>query len=685
MTKSKIPNPESQIQTVHWSLVVILIVAAFFRLYRLDSILPGLTHDEADTGYFAVAVYRGQPSQVITPYGYAYQPFTMYSGALFMALFGPHDVALHFHSAFFGMVLIVFTTLWARRLFGAAAGLGGAALMTVSFWTVFDSRFALNSAPAPALFTAATYFLWRALDIRSGRFSSLPAAWKGYSTWGLFVLLLAASFYVYEATLAAAAAFGLLWLYLALFDRARFRRHGLWLAGALVLVGLLAAPHLLDPHAWGRPNTLSGPLREALHGNWQLLATNAISALGTLSFRGDTLVTYNLPGRPIFDPIVSLFFYGGVALCLVRWRRPAYAFTLLWAVMGMLPTLILGEWTSTLHSKVAEAPLMVLPALCAVEVGRFVARRFGARWARAFAAGCVAWLAVVAAFTARDYFIRWGQAPETRAAYFHNLVAITDYLNETDTSGDVALSSPFPDQPLDPFIADMRLRRTDLTLRWFDARRALVFPNTARSLFILPPNTPLDPYFVARLDLRLVARVHLRPDDVDPYFDVCEWQPSAALDRFVPSPTLTVTAETETLALPVSFGAVELAAYDVPQKRVAPGGLATVVTVWRVLDPQAIPTPLHAYGRAAIIFVHALDAADNVVGQEDRLDAPAWNWRAGDTFVQIHRFPIDAPAGSYRLEVGIYNRDDMVRLPVLVNGVATDDRVLLPPIEVTGQ
>jgi hypothetical protein len=681
MTKAQAPNPQiSNLQSPKWErvlLVLILIAAACFRLYQLDSIPPGLTHDEADTGYFAAAVYRGQPSQVITPYGYAYQPFTMYSAALFMTILGPHDVALRFHSAFFGMVLIVFTYLWARRLFGAAAGWGGAALMAVSFWTVFDSRFALNSAPAPALFTAATYFLWRALDDEEGR--------QRWWTWGLFVLLLAASFYVYEATLAAAASFGLLWLYLALFDRARFRRHGLWLATALVFVGLLAAPHLLDPHAWGRPNTLSGPLREALHGNWRPLAANAISALGTLSFKGDTLVTYNLPGRPIFDPLVSLFFYGGVVLCLARWRRPAYAFTLLWATMGLLPTLILGEWTSTLHSKVAETPLMVLPAVCAVEASRLVMRRFGARWARAFAAGCAAWLAVVAAFTARDYLVRWGQAPETRAAYFHNLVAIADYLNESDTSGDVALSSPFPDQPLDPFVADMRLRRPGLALRWFDARRALVFPNTADGLFVLPPNTPLDPYFAQRLDLRLVERVHLRPDDVDPYFDVFEWQPNRALDRFLPSSVLTATAGTATLALPVSFGAVELVAYDVSETRVAPGGLATVVTVWRVLDPQAIPTSPHAYGRVAVVFAHALDAANDVVGQEDRLDAPAWNWRAGDVFTQIHRFQIDAPAGSYRLEVGVYNRDDMVRLPVMVNGMAVDDRVLLPPIEVTGQ
>ena len=409
-----------------WTLLIlILFVAVLFRVYRLDSVPPGLTHDEADTGYFVAAVYHGAPSQVKTPYGYAYQPFTMYSGALFMALFGPTGLALRLHSTFFGLVLLVFTYLWTRRSFGAAVGLGSASLVAVSFWTVCDSRFALNSAPAPALFTGAIYFLWRAMDDTEGK--------RQWWAWGPFVLLLTGSFYAYEAALAAAAAFGLLFIYLACIDRPRFRRHGVWFAGALVVVGLLAAPHLFDPAAWGRTNTLSGPLRTAVQGDFGPLLDNILSALGTFSFSGDSFVTYNLPGRPIFDPIVSLFFYGGIALCISRWKRPAYAFVLMWLVAGLLPSLVLGEWTSTLHSKAAEAPILALPALFAVKVGRVVTARLGQSWARVFSAGCVAWLIVIASFTAYDYFVRWGRAPETRAAYFHNLTAITDYLNDRST------------------------------------------------------------------------------------------------------------------------------------------------------------------------------------------------------------------------------------------------------------
>jgi hypothetical protein len=676
------------------ALLVILLLALFFRLYRLDSIPPGLTHDEADTGYFAKSVYCGQPSQVEAPYGYAYQPFTKYSGALFMALFGPNDLALRLHSAFFGMVLLIFTYLWARHLFGEVVGLGAAALIALSFWTVCDSRFALNSAPAPALFTAATYFLWRALDDGN--------EWA----WGLFALLLSASLYVYEAALAASAALVLLFIYLLLCAPSRFRSRLVWFAGALVLVALLAAPHLLDSSAWGRSRTLSGPLQAAIQGDLGPLLSNCLSALGTFSIRGDTFVTYNLPGRPIFDPVVSLFFYAGIALCLYRWREPAYAFVLMWLVMGITPSLILGEWTSTLHSKAAEAPIMTLPALGAVEVGRTIASRFGRRWVRLFAAGCVAWLGVVAASTGYDYFVRWGQSPETRAAYFHNLAAITDYLNETEHSGPVALSSPFPDLPLNPFIAGMRLRQRGCdpigassepsAIRWFDARRALVFPapalqagatpNAADGLFILPSSTPLAPYFARCIDLQRIERVQLRPDDVAPYFDVFVWSPNDSLTNFLSS-----TSANEALQLPVNFGgAVELLAYDLPAK-VAPGDTITLATTWRVLDPDALgAVPSHRYGRAVVIFAHLLNADGDIVAQEDRLDAPAWNWHTGDVFVQLHHLssPPDVPSISHRLvpAIGLYDPDDFTRLPILSNvseaaGGGVDDRLLLPPLE----
>jgi len=253
----------------------------------------------------------------------------------------------------------------------------------------------------------------------------------------------------------------------------------------------------------------------------------------------------------------------------------------------------------------------------------------------------------------------------------------------------VVLSSPFPDLPLDPLVAMLRMQREDLSLRWCDARRALVFPDAARSLFVLPSNTPLAIYFDQRLQLKLVERVHLRSDDIDPTFDIYEWDPPVALSGFETSPPGTKAGGDRALDLPVNVGnAVELLGYELLTEGVEAGGAASLATFWRVLDPEALgPVPTDAYGHSATIFVHALDGASRIIGQEDRLDAPAWNWRAGDAFVQLHRFRIDAlaPSGCYPLEVGIYTNHDLARLPIIVDGAVVDDRVLLQPLEISHQ
>ena len=660
-------------------LIAILFVAVFFRLWRLDSIPPGLTHDEADTGYFVAAVYRGAPSQVETPYGYANEPFTMYSGALFMALLGPTDLALRVHSVFFGLVLLLFAYLWARRAFGVPVALGSAALIATSYWALSNSRFALNSEPAPALFAGAVLFLWVVLY---GDTTSRKRWWA----WSLFALFLTGSLYAYEAARAAAGAIVLFFFYLALLDRERFRRHGLWFAAALITVGVLAAPHLLDPASWQRSSTLSGPLEAAMGGDLGPLWANVKSALGTFSIKGDSFVTYNLPGRPIFDPVVSVFFIGGIALCIRFWRKPNYAFLLLWTVAGVAPSLILGEWTSTLHSKGAEAAILIVPAVCAVAVGDYARRHLSLRWARLFAAACLAWLFVVAAFTWRDYFQRWGQAPEARAAYFHNLAAITDYVDQLPANTAVSLSSPFPDLPLDPFIADMRIQRDDLSLAWFDARRAMLLPSAEQGILILPTNTPLDPEFRDWVPVSSAERIVVHPEDVDPYFYVLRLRPDETWDAITSQLNGQTIAAPNALVLPVNLGdAVELVGYEVVQPVASPGETVTVITAWRVLDPAALgpDLPQH-YGRGARIFVHLIDGTGQLVSQEDRLDAPAWNWRPGDRFVQVHRIAIDPTStpGSYWLALGMYTGPDQARLPVLDGDESVGDHIVLQSIEV---
>lgn len=654
-------------------MLLILLAAAGLRLYRLDEIPPGLTHDEADTGYFSAAVYRGAPSRVEAPYGYVNQRFSWYSGALFMAFFGPTDRAMRLHSVFFGLLMLLFGYLWARAAFDVPTALGATALAAVSFWPLSTARFALNPQPAPALFAGAAWFLWLAL------FDERPPHRRWWA-WLLFALCLGGSLWAYEVARATAAALVALFAYLLLFDRQRVRQRGAWFAAALALGLALAAPHLLDPAAWQRSGDLATTLHDLAAGNFRPLLATSLEALGTLTVAGDPFITYNVPGRPIYDLPMGLLFYGGTLLCLVRWRRPAGAFTLLWIAAGLLPSMIVGAWNSTLHSMGMQYVVFLPPAYLAVEAGRWLGQRYGRWMPRAAAAAFVLLVALSGWNTCRDYFLRWGEWPQVRAAYFHNLAAITDYLNHRAPGGAVTLSSPFPDLPHDPLIADLRVRRDDLQLGWCDARRGLLFPAADAGLLILPTSAPLDDRLAAWLDLDAAERVVVHPEDVDPYFDVVRWNPADAWSR-----ALGDLDGEAALPLPVDLGAVELVAYRLASPAVAPGETVELVTAWRVRSPDALgPVPAHDYGRTAAIFAHLLGPDGAVVGQEDRLDVPAWNWQAGDRFLQLHRLPVAAglPPGSYALVVGLYTRHDMQRLAVQTAGGPAGDHVPLQPVEV---
>jgi hypothetical protein len=70
------------------------------------------------------------------------------------------------------------------------------------------------------------------------------------------------------------------------------------------------------------------------------------------------------------------------------------------------------------------------------------------------------------------------------------------------------------------------------------------------------------------------------------------------------------------------------------------------------------------------VFVHLLDASERVQGQQDRVPmdgrAPTSGWVSGQFVLDEYAIPVfgSAQPGPHRIEVGMYDRRDMVRLPV---------------------
>ncbi len=684
--RSSASKPGSQ-KSTRWELLAlaaILIVAAWFRFYQLREVPPGLTHDEANNAHDAAGVLAGV-RPIYFPTGYGHEPLYTYLVALISAPTGVTDVTLRLTTVLCGMGVILGSYLLARRAFGLWVAVIATAGLAISFWPVFSHRQGLRPVTLPLLFVPAVWFVWRGLSEAGG-----------LGDWTVAGLFAGASFYTYMASRSTLLAFVAFAVYLAIFHRALWRRTRRGMLLMLLVAAVVAAPlavHLMThPGQEVRIEQLTEPLAQAVRGNLGPLVGNLVEALKAFSFAGDTHWRYNLPGRPVFDPLTLVFLYLGLGLALWRWRRPAYAFLLLWLFTGLIPGLITGAMNSSQRTMGAQPAVYVTLALGVVEPARWLwMRGRAARWA--VVAGVAALVGINAWATYSDYFVAWAAEPDVREVYRTNLRQIAHYLDGQSDGGSVSISTEYPLAYHDPYVLEA-ISRQDVAPRWFDGRGALVIPHGgAKARYVFPVAASLHPALQAAFFDRIapVAVRQLRPDDINNAFTVYHLslagQLVARLEAAQDNPVLW-SPEIEfkpgdphhmrrPLAWPVDVGhRAALLGYELERTRVAPGEALRLITYWRVLASPEEP---------AAIFCHLLDAHSRVVAGQDRLDAPVAHWQPDDVILQVHTLTLqaDAAPGTYQLEIGFYATDGFSRWPVFDGGAAVADRLLLHPVEVS--
>ncbi|MCA9946547.1 MAG: glycosyltransferase family 39 protein, partial [Anaerolineales bacterium] len=278
---------EDRVGFLAW-LLLILVTAVSLRLYQLNNIPPGLTHDEADHGITAVSILNGA-REIYFTVGHGREPLFDYATAGFMGLVGQTVWALRGTAVLFSLLMMGAMTAWARLAFNNRVALLTAAGLAVGFWPVMAARQGLRSITLPALFTLALFFFWHGitkLEIGDWRLESrkLPLAPHHSPTFhfSLFTfhfllagLFLGLTFYTYIPARGLWLLFPALILLGGLLDRAWLRR--VW-PGALLLLllaGVLAWPLFAylraNPQAEIRLDELSAPLTAVLHGDFSLL------------------------------------------------------------------------------------------------------------------------------------------------------------------------------------------------------------------------------------------------------------------------------------------------------------------------------------------------------------------------------------------------------------------------------
>lgn len=138
----------------YFILLVIIVIAAVLRLYKLAENPPSLYWDEASLGYNAFSILttghdeHGElfPIARFIAFGDYKPPGYIYATAVSMAIFGVNEFAIRFPSALTGILMVLLTFTLVRKLINNEnTALIASALLAISPWSLQLSRAAFEA------------------------------------------------------------------------------------------------------------------------------------------------------------------------------------------------------------------------------------------------------------------------------------------------------------------------------------------------------------------------------------------------------------------------------------------------------------------------------------------------------------------------------------------------------------
>ena len=147
-------------------LVVVLLVAAAFRLPALSTIPNGLFLDEASRGYDAYSLLLTGRDQYGVRWPLFAEGLDDYTPVLYtllvipsVAAIGLNEVAVRLPAAIIGIATVATTYLAGRAYFGAVVGLVAAGLLAISPWHILPSRTGAEWVLLPYFTTTGVWLL----------------------------------------------------------------------------------------------------------------------------------------------------------------------------------------------------------------------------------------------------------------------------------------------------------------------------------------------------------------------------------------------------------------------------------------------------------------------------------------------------------------------------------------------
>jgi 4-amino-4-deoxy-L-arabinose transferase-like glycosyltransferase len=681
------PRPAGfQPRRIRWDFaiaVILLIGAAFFRLHQLGTTPPGLQAEELLNAQLSDRMRQGLVSVIYSDVTPAREGLYHALLAASTTLTGRGMIMWRLPSVWLSMLALAATFALMRRLFGERVALMVLGLMAVTFWPVWMSRVVLHITLIPLAATLVGYTFVRAFQASDTGDASLWFTVGG--------LALGASQYTHVTAWTLPVIFIGFVVYLWITDRERLKPHLGNVFYALLLAATLNLPlfiFMVRHPGVREPVPVAGQA-----GLITQIPGRLLSTLAGLVLWGDTLPLHNLPGRPVYGPLIGLLMIVGLGVALRRWRKASYGMTLIWLVVGMLPTAFLPRKPDFELMAVILPVVFVFPAVGLRAIYQWVGETISGR-ARHLALSAISALVAVLVVgntvsTYRDYFLRWPALAQMQVAYQSEVGALARYLDTSRDPTPVSICSIPANKDAEPFALSNQellgylMHRRSLPIRYYDCTQSLVLANGGESQRLIFPRGHYFDHLPGPL-LAWMAYAHDEEvpgvgPDVVMRLDVADRLADQVGAFITTAPTAwpPESGEVRLADLPVSFGAnVTFLGYTLRDSTIQPTDWVELTTYWRLDGPP--PDDL-------TLFAHLLGSPVVVIAQKDSLGPQINTLQTRDVFLQYSMIqtPGGVTPGLYSLSVGMYFPGTNERLPIFENGDVRADRLFLQRIAIS--
>lgn len=375
-----------------WILFIIVIIATILRLWKLGSVPPSLTPDEASLGYNAYSILKTGRDEYGTLLPIIFKSFGDYKPGFYVyltvpsvAVLGLNEFAVRLPSAVAGVCSVLLIYLITKKLFEREKlAIAASLIAAINPWSIFFSRGAWEVNVALCLTLTGIYFFFR--SIAQKKFIILS------------VLFFALTLITYQGAKLSTGIVVLLLLVLHWKEFLKFKSTELIVSAALGAV--IAMPIILSffQGGTGRLNVFSVFSYPRPKEYLQAFLDEGRESIGSLSyyaFHSETLnFTRGILGRFFnhFSPRF-LFFEGdwgnpghsspyqgqllladvilliaGIVGVIKRKIGRKELFIILWLVFSVLPSVLSRDQVHAVRSLNMSVPLIIILAFGAIEL-----------------------------------------------------------------------------------------------------------------------------------------------------------------------------------------------------------------------------------------------------------------------------------------------------------------------------